>query len=136
MRGFAGPTLAAEVTLAGGHGQIGSMSKHKKLEEQLEKMRMTFEDHGYYKAISMLSIIAGFLMYTCNLVKFLPVVREYKPSVVWLFAAVTLDDYTSWAAQVREASPRSKIWIQTGSVKNAVYLAETAKLDALVIPEP
>lgn len=133
MGGFAGPKLAAEVTLAGGHGQIGSMSKHKKLEEQLEATRKTFKDHEFYKATGMLPISAGFLMYIGNLDQLLPLIGEYKPAVVWLFGAVTLDDYTPWATQMREASPKSKVWIQTGSVKNAVYLAETAQPDALVI---
>lgn len=133
MGGFAGPKLASEVTFAGGHGQIGSMSKPKKLEEQLKKARQTFKDHDYYKSTGMLPISVGFLMYIGGLEKLLPLIREYKPAVVWLFAAVTLEDYVPWSAQMREASPKSKIWIQTGSVKNALWLGHHAKPDALVI---
>lgn len=37
-----------------------------------------------------------------------------------------------WAKQMREASLKSKVWIQTGSVESAEYLAESAKPDTLV----
>lgn len=133
MGAFAGPKLASEVTLAGGHGQIGSMSKHGKLEEQLKKARHHLKDHDHYKKTGMLPLSVGFLMYIGNLEKLLPLIKEYKPAVVWLFAAVALDDYTTWGAALREASPQTKLWMQTGSVKNALYLAQAAKPDALVI---
>jgi nitronate monooxygenase len=63
----------------------------------------------------------------------LPIVEEYKPAIVWLFAAKELDDYAAWATALRKVSPTSKIWVQVGSVAAALHVAKTAKPDALCL---
>lgn len=57
-------------------------------------------------------------------------IGKYRPAVVWLFAAKQVDDYPTWAQRVREASPGTIVWVQVGSVKDAV--ARKAKTDVLV----
>ena len=53
--------------------------------------------------------------------------------MVWLFAAKEFEDYTTWAAKIRNVCPNSKIWIQTGTVNAAVKIAQSTKPDALVL---
>jgi nitronate monooxygenase len=60
----------------------------------------------------------------------LPVVVEYRPAVIWLFAAKDLDQYGEWATTLREVSLKSEIWVQAGSVAAALHVARIAKADA------
>lgn len=51
-----------------------------------------------------------------------------------LFAAPNgTADYKTWTARLRQASPKSKIWIQTGSIASALTIAEECKPDVLVV---
>ncbi len=61
----------------------------------------------------------------------LRVVQEYKPAVVWFFVAQQHADYAVWAKRVREASPKSQVWIQCGSVSAALQIARETHPDAL-----
>lgn len=39
----------------------------------------------------------------------------------------------SWTKQRRKAAPRTKVWVQVGSVKDAVEIAQACKPDVLVV---
>lgn len=61
------------------------------------------------------------------------VLREFRPAVVWLFAAQGIEDYVEWAENVRNVSRGSQVWVQIGSVEGAVRVAERVRPDVLCI---
>ncbi|KAL5414681.1 hypothetical protein PMIN04_008911 [Paraphaeosphaeria minitans] len=111
MGGFAWAPLATAVSLAGGLGLLGSLADMSQLSSQLTEARSTF---------AAIEDVA-------------PVIREFQPAVLWLFAAPQLDDYGAWVAALREASPASSVWIQVGTVEAALHVARTARPDAMCL---
>ena len=63
----------------------------------------------------------------------LPVIKRFRPAVLWLFGAKELADYATWAERIRAASPHSMIWIQVGSVEAALTVARTVKPACLCV---
>ncbi|KAI9155584.1 inosine monophosphate dehydrogenase [Paramyrothecium foliicola] len=135
MAGFAGGRLASAVTLAGGLGMIGSVNNMNELRENLRvaadacRTLPAVEEN----ASSTLPVGVGLLPFACKLEDVLSVLSDYKPTVVWLFAAKELDDYSIWASRIRAVSSQSKIWIQVGNVSAAIQIAKTARPDAICL---
>jgi nitronate monooxygenase len=128
MGGFAGPDLAIAVSKAGGLGQIGALDDMVQLEKQLQEVSSAFSHQ------SPLPIGVGLITFIPRLFDTaIPVLKKHSPAVVWLFAAPDLSDYAKWTSEIREACPRSKIWVQVGSVSGALGVARTAKPDALIM---
>ena len=129
MAGSATAPLAVAVTKAGGLGQIGSANDLKALDSHItsasKDLQRTSED--------LLPIGVGFLPFLVDIEEAMGVIAKHRPAVVWLFAAKTVDDYATWAARAREASPKSMVWVQVGSVKDALRIAREAKPDVLVV---
>lgn len=133
MAGFAGGALASAVTLAGGLGLIGSDINISNARKELRIASEALANHPSLTSSGTLPIGIGFLPFIHKLEDVLPVVEEFKPAVIWLFAAKELDDFAAWASALRKSSPGSKIWIQVGSVAAAVHVARTAQPDALCL---
>jgi nitronate monooxygenase len=133
MAGFAGGALASAVTIAGGLGMIGGLSNMDDARKELCIASETFASHPALSSSTVLPVGVGFLPFVLKLEDVLPVIEEFKPAVVWLFAAKELDHYAEWAAATRKISPESKIWIQVGSVAAALQVAKTAKPDVLCL---
>ncbi|KAF2822967.1 inosine monophosphate dehydrogenase [Ophiobolus disseminans] len=133
MAGFAGGALASAVTLAGGLGLIGSAVDMDSLRKELRIASDSIASSHIDSPPGTFPVGVGFLAFIAKLEEALPVVADFKPAVVWLFAAKELDQYTEWAAALRKASPETKIWIQVGSVAAAVQIARTTKPDVLCI---
>ena len=135
MGGFAWASLATSVSQSGGLGFIGSLSDMSQLRTELTQARDTFKASSTdsIATSSTLPLGIGFLVFVCKLEEVAPVVAEFKPAVVWLFAAKELADYQVWAEKLREASPQTKVWVQLGNVGSAVTVARTAKPDALCL---
>lgn len=135
MGGCAWAPLATAVSQAGGLGFIGSLHEMSQLRTQLTQARDTFKASSTDSIATSptLPLGVGFLVFLCKLEEVVPVVADFKPAVVWLFAAKGLDDYQVWAEKLREASPQTKVWVQVGNVEAAVRVARTAKPDALCL---
>ncbi|KAF1960914.1 inosine monophosphate dehydrogenase [Byssothecium circinans] len=132
MAGFAGPSLATSVSLSGGLGLIGGLSSMSDLHSQLKAASQTISSSLLAThSTTHLSVGVGLLPFILKLDDVLPIIKEFKPIVAWLFAAKELDDYATWAGAVRQVSPGTKIWIQVGSVSAAVQIANNASPDAL-----
>jgi nitronate monooxygenase len=132
MADNAGGLLAATVTLAGGFGLVGSkvdMSITKR-ELSIAKETLTSTKHAESET---LPVGVGFLPFILKLESALDMVKEFKPAVVWLFAAKEFDDYVVWARAVREASPKSQVWVQAGSVASALQIAKQTRPDAICL---
>lgn len=133
MAGFAGGKLASAVTIAGGLGLIGGLFNMDDVRKELQVAMYTLSSSPAFSSSHRLPVGVGFLPFVLKLGDVIPVVEEFTPAVVWLFAAKSLDDYAEWAAALRKVSPSSQIWIQTGSVAAALQIAKTAQPDALCL---
>ncbi|KAJ4359009.1 hypothetical protein N0V95_002544 [Ascochyta clinopodiicola] len=135
MADNSGGLLAATVTLAGGFGLVGSKTDMSITRRELNIARDTLAAHpeAPQAKSKTLNVGVGFLPFILKLEDALEVVKEFKPAVVWLFAAKEFDDYAVWARAVREVSPLSKIWVQAGSVASALQIAKQTRPDALCL---
>jgi nitronate monooxygenase len=128
MGGSATAPLAIAVTRAGGLGQIGSTNDLSALDADITSAANELERTPE----GLLPIGVGFLPFLVDIDEAVAVIGKHRPAVVWLFAAKKVDDYAVWAKRAREASPGSMVWVQVGSVKDAVRVAREAKPDVLV----
>jgi nitronate monooxygenase len=131
MRVFAGPALAAAVTGAGGIGFIGPGAKPTDLDIALSEARQLFSS----SSSSVLRIGIGIQTFDANLTIASQAIQKHKPCAVWLFAPrdgqVELD---VWSENIRKVSPETQIWIQVGSVTDALKAARSSSPpDVLVL---
>ncbi|OCL14314.1 inosine monophosphate dehydrogenase [Glonium stellatum] len=133
MGGFAGGELAAAVTKAGGLGMIGGVFNMNELHDHLVKATEILHAHHSLDCSKNLPVGVGLLPFISKLEEALPLITEFKPRVLWLFAAKKFEDYATWSQQVREASPDTHIWVQCGSVTAALRIVELCKPDALAM---
>ena len=144
MRVFAGPDLAVATSRAGGLGFIGPGVKPTDLDSKLEKARLLLEQNPVSPNTSQrsklsfsrtLPIGVGFQLFDGDLEVAASSVRKYKPAVAWLFVPKTGQaELDEWTARLREVSPSTKIWIQVGSVAEAVAAARSGHApDVLVL---
>jgi nitronate monooxygenase len=136
MRVLSGPSLAVEVSKAGGLGFVGPGTSPEGLESTLAQVSKLLEESESLSAKckpDLLPIGVGFQTWAGNLATSSRILNQHrKPAVVWLFAPrhgqKELDE---WAGQIREISPETQIWIQVASVADALSAAPSS--DVLVI---
>lgn len=132
MRVFAGPALAAAVTQAGGIGFIGPGAKPTDLEIALSESRQLLSS---FQNSSVQPIGIGIQTFDADLSIASTAIQKHKPCAVWLFAPrdgqAELD---VWSNEIRKASQETQIWIQVGSVTDALKAAHSASPpDVLVL---
>ncbi len=126
--------LAVTVSTAGGIGFLGAgfdltaLPKH--LEESAELARsMSIPLHN-----GTLPIGIGYQNWGASLDIALDALRQSPVAIAWLFAPKQLSDLVPWSKEIRAATDgRTKIWIQVGTVAEALEVARTSKPDVLVI---
>jgi nitronate monooxygenase len=137
MRVLSGPSLAFEVSKAGGLGFVGPGARPEDLESALIQTSKLVEESGPLSSpickLDLLPIGVGFQTWAGNLATSARILTEHrKPSVIWLFAPrhgqKELDE---WTNRIREISPDTQIWIQVASVADALAAAPSS--DVLVI---
>ena len=137
MRVFAGPDLAVATSRAGGLGFIGPGAKPADLDSKLEKTQSLLRQQPVSQSSTAetLPIGVGFQLFDGDLNIAAATVRKYKPAAAWLFVPATdQSDIDEWASRLRQASPETKIWLQIGSVAEAVAAAKSKHApDVLVI---
>ena len=134
MGGYAGPALATAVSLAGGVGFIGSVDDMTKLDQQLDSARSTLQQE-YLKVTdpSTRALGVGFLLFVAPLEDAVAVIERHRPAAIWLACPRQSSDLEVWSKAMRNASPSSKIWIQTASVADALHVALTCSPDILIM---
>ncbi|PGG99089.1 nitronate monooxygenase [Blastomyces parvus] len=141
---IASPNLAISVTRAGGLGFIGAgfdVSKLETLLTQAAELASTssppIPNYNKDDPTSPIPIGVGLLNWGANLDQALPILAKHTPAALWLFAARDpdpADNYATWAREVRRVTNnRTRIWIQVGSVADALETAEKARPDVLVV---
>lgn len=128
MGGIAGADLAIAVSKAGGLGQIGAVDNLNDLEAQLSKVEQALARHD-----GLLPIGLGLLSFVLESDNVMPILQKFNPTVVWLFLAHEVDDYALWTRKIRQASQKSQVWIQVGSVQGALAIAKNAKPDVICV---
>jgi nitronate monooxygenase len=64
----------------------------------------------------------------------MPVIRKHQPAAVWFFAPYQLSDLLPWAKETRAVTEgKTKIWVQVGTVAEAIEVAKTTKPDVVVV---
>ncbi|OCT46569.1 Nitronate monooxygenase [Cladophialophora carrionii] len=126
--------LAISVSSAGGIGFLAGGFDLSQLSDNLA------EAAEYAKSTNMplhdgqLPIGVGFLSWGASLDLALEALRKHPVAAVWFFAPRHLSDLLDWAKAIRQMSNnRTKIWVQGGTVAEAVEVAKTTKPDVLVV---
>ncbi|KAH7142847.1 hypothetical protein B0J13DRAFT_444754 [Dactylonectria estremocensis] len=140
MRVMSGPSLAVAVSSAGGLGFIGPTIKAEDLFSDLEKadgliQQSPLASVGRRLPTALLPIGVGFQTWNGDLKAALSAVQEHRPCAVWLFAPRHgQTELNEWTTGVREASPETQIWIQVGTIGEAIDAARSSTPpDVLVI---
>lgn len=137
MRLIALSSLAVEVSAAGGIGFIGAGSDVSTLAEELNKVRQQLTEKLRSRhPPDVLPVGVGFLLWAGDqlLADALPIIEEHTPAVVWLFAPNESEQLTKWCEGVRRVTRgRTKIWIQVGTVADAVQAAIDCQPEVIVV---
>ncbi|PGH04744.1 hypothetical protein AJ80_08474 [Polytolypa hystricis UAMH7299] len=142
MLRIARPQLAVSVSRAGGLGFLAAGFDVTDLEMDLERAAGLVW-HSKYPPITpqtgprpLLPVGVGFLNWGANLTRSLATIGKYTPAAVWLFAAAepASENMETWAKEVRSVTNgRTKIWVQVGSVAEALEMAQRVRPDTLVV---
>ena len=133
MLGAATPRLAVNVSRAGGMGFVAG-SKPEEVDTMLAQARTLLSNStSTIRATqSTLPIGVGFQLFNCSLDPLAEVIAKHVPAVAWLFAPKAEENYRSWSRKLRAVTNgKTKIWIQVGSVADAMRSHESA--DVLVL---
>jgi len=81
-----------------------------------------------------LPIGVGFQNWGSDLQLALDAIAKHPVVAVWFFAPQKPSDLVAWAEEIRSATDgKTKIWVQVGTVAEAVEVAKTTKPDVLVV---
>ena len=137
MRIFSGPALATAVSLSGGIGFLGPGKSPSDLEPTLAATKAPPPTPLLaFPCLTVHALRAASRRHAPHRRR-LPALRrrprardcrdcEDRPRAAWLFVPGEKGaaDLATWSRGLRDASPRTQIWIQVGSVRDAVQAAE------------
>ncbi|KAJ2983736.1 hypothetical protein NQ176_g469 [Zarea fungicola] len=141
MRVLAGPELAIQVSAAGGLGFIGPPANIADAATDLAKAAELARASAssalrtHLLNTGTLPVGIGFQTWTTDLKAALAALDQHKPCAVWLFAPRHgQQELDEWTRQLRTIEPKPQIWIQVGTLKEAIA-AVTSLLppDVLVV---
>lgn len=133
MSGAALSDLAIAVSRAGGLGQIGFLDDMHELSTELGVARDKLQDlMATLPDPQVLPIGVGVIVFGSPMEAWMRLFKTHCPAVVWLSFAGT-DELRQWTEAIRQASPKSQVWVQLGSVKAALEVAQACHPDALVL---
>ena len=135
MRQIALAPLAAAVSRAGGLGFIAAGNDLSDLFNQLKHAKTLLTDTPIQSATpGILPIGVGFINWGADLDTAIDAFTRYVPAAVWLFAPKENADLEEWSRRIREATAgKTKIWIQIGTVEDALDVAKLCRPDVLVV---
>lgn len=137
MRVMSGPQLAVAVSSAGGLGFIGPGTSPATSAQDLDTARELLSSlpSGLPCAPGQLPIGVGFQVWNGNLEVAAAAVEAHCPCAVWLFAPKDgQSELDAWTRRLRQASPSAQIWLQVGTLREAVDACKSsAAPDVLVL---
>ncbi|RYP77357.1 hypothetical protein DL771_001152 [Monosporascus sp. 5C6A] len=141
MRVMSGPHLALEVSKAGGLGFIGPGVKPDDTNADLATVRELLGRTSvnnpviHFSFDETLPIGVGFQLWNGDIEVAVRAVDQYRPCAAWLFApSKGQPELDEWTTRLRQASPRIQIWVQIGTVAEAVECVQSrARPEVLVV---
>ncbi|KAL5121952.1 hypothetical protein ACEQ8H_000168 [Pleosporales sp. CAS-2024a] len=135
MRLIALADMAVEISKAGGIGFIGAGTDVSDVRSHLDKATHLVESSSLATTTTAntLPLGIGFINWGADLSAAIALIGEYRPAAVWFFAPSSLSSLQTWATQTRAASPATKIWVQIGSVHEALDALASIQPDVLVV---
>lgn len=135
MRLIALAPLAVAVSQAGGFGFLAAGTDVKDLKDQLQKANYLLQEAPVKgSSPDVLPIGVGFINWGISLDTVLEALKEHMPAAVWFFAPKRNEDLVEWTNKIREVSEgKTKVWIQIGTVADALQVARECKPDVLVV---
>ncbi|CAL5868619.1 uncharacterized protein PFLUO_LOCUS2846 [Penicillium psychrofluorescens] len=150
MLNIATANLAISVSKAGGIGFIaGGYNLSGLSAELISASKQTTSLHptnplpAFYTDTGLLPLGVGFLNWGADRAEAISILKQHPPAAVWLFAPTNMpDDLLEWANEIRSITPRSKtaskpqqriqIWVQVGTVHEALSAQQTLHPDVIV----
>ncbi len=135
MRPIARAPLAVAVSEAQGLGFIAAGFDVEGLEKDLQHAAEFLQRSPISNVPSgVLPIGVGFINWGADLDLAVKLIEKYTPVAVWFYAPREMKDLVTWTERVREASQnRTKVWIQIGTVAEALEASRLCKPDVLVV---
>ncbi|KAI9697609.1 MAG: hypothetical protein M1836_004559 [Candelina mexicana] len=142
MRLIALAPLAVAVSQAGGLGFLAAGTDCSSLDHDLAEATSLLSQSPSQirtspcavKEGEPLSIGVGFINWGADLEQALSSIRKYVPAAVWFFAPKELSDLVPWTEKTREVTEgRTKVWIQIGTVADALNVANSCRPDVIVV---
>ncbi|POR34994.1 Nitronate monooxygenase, partial [Tolypocladium paradoxum] len=137
MRVMAGPGLAVAMSSAGGLGFIGPQAKAGDVFLDLETAAALIPPASTLRRANpaLLPVGIGFQTWNGDLQVATSAVQEHRPCAAWLFAPRRGQrELNEWTARLRQASPDTQVWIQVGTLREAVEAARSpTPPDVLVV---
>jgi nitronate monooxygenase len=137
MREISGAPLATAVSAAKGFGFIAAGHDLTALNEHLEEAQglITVAEHLRQYSNDVLPVGVGFLNWGAPLHDALAAIIKFRPAAVWLFGpSHNATDLIPWVDEIRaQNGGATKIWIQVGSVADAIEAMSDLQPDVIVV---
>lgn len=126
--------LAVAGSKAGGFGFLAGGFDLSNLDADLAEAARLLEDADIPAPEGVLPIGLGFQNWGSDLKLATAAIKKHPPAAVWFFAPRRLVDLLPWAKEIRAVTHgKTKVWVQVGSVGQALEVAKTTKPDVLVL---
>jgi nitronate monooxygenase len=126
--------LTISVSANGGIGFLAGGFDLTQLEQQLAEASDLAKSVGLASHNGVLPFGLGFLNWGASLELALTVLAKHPVAAVWLFAPRQASDLVQWATAIRHVTRgKTKIWVQVGTVAEAVEVAKATKPDVMVV---
>ncbi|KAL3477847.1 hypothetical protein BJX99DRAFT_225439 [Aspergillus californicus] len=139
MLNIATAPLAISVSAAGGLGFIAGgfdvSALENNFEEAVNLIKQETNIQQIYSTTGVLPVGVGFLNWGADLPRSISAIEKYRPCAAWFFGPRSIpDDLRPWVDQVRAVTDgKTKIWVQIGTVAEAVAVVEALDPDVLVV---
>lgn len=126
--------LAVAVSRAGGLGFVAGGFDLSGLGKDMDEAAQLLKASPVKSTDELLPVGIGFQNWGSDIDLALPVIKKYKPAAVWFFAPYQPSDLIPWAKETRAATDgKTKIWVQVGTVAEAIEVAQTTKPDVIIL---
>lgn len=127
--------LAVAVSRAGGLGFLAAGTDLTTLNGHIQQAAdLVSESPIQGTSSSTLPIGIGFINWGVDLDVAIESIGKFLPAAVWFFAPRNITDLVAWTRRTREiTSGKTDIWIQVGTVSDALETAKSCNPDVLVI---
>ncbi|KAK5050739.1 hypothetical protein LTR84_003298 [Exophiala bonariae] len=125
---------AVTVSANGGFGFVAGGFDLSNLGKDLSEAAELVKSQSLSLHDGVLPIGVGFQNWGSDLKLALEAIKNHPVAAVWFFAPNQLCELLDWTREIREATNgKTKVWIQIGTVAEAVEVAKTSKPDVIVV---